>query len=74
MHNKICKFPSEHFYSGILKADDSILKRPLVEALRDFWPAGIHSPIVFCDVAEEESITREVHSRCNIGEARKVVS
>ena len=25
-----------------------------MKELRNFWPAGIHCPIVFCDVVEDE--------------------
>ena len=50
------------------------MKRPVVEALRDLWPAGNDYPIVLCDVVGEESSNRDDHSKCNTDEATKVVS
>lgn len=56
----ICQFPSEEFYGGKLKTDQSVRegywtflqKNPLLKS--HFWEAGLDSPIMFCDVEGKE--------------------
>ena len=85
-HERICEFPSNHFYDDKLQADKSVKQRPTEPALQGFWPRGVKWPIVFCDVVGEEGERSSVagdghrqgktdpHSKCNHKEAEKAVS
>ena len=66
-HTKICEFPSDLFYKGMLEPDHSIKKRSRVVALQDFWPAGLSCPIVFCDIIGKEGV-REISAKKNESE------
>ena len=88
-HEAICQFPSDHFYGGRLKADESLSKRRIPgRSMEQFWPQGLKSPIVFCNVVGVEVVGVEgevyfdktdkgkvdPHSKYNKQEAEKVVS
>ena len=83
-HEAICQFPSDHFYGGCLKADESLSKRRIPgRSMEQFWPQGLKSPIVFCNVvgvegevyfAKTDKGKVDPHSKCNKQEAEKVVS
>ena len=82
-HEAICQFPSHHFYGGRLKADESLSKRRIPgRSMEQFWPQGLKSPIVFCNVvgvegpyiAKTDKGKVDPHSKCNEQEAEKVVS
>ena len=62
----ICKFPSDHFYESVLQADDSVMRRRIVEELRNFWPAGSSCPIVFCDMVGKEKEFLSSSEKANI--------
>ena len=83
-HEKICEFPSKHFYNDELETDSSVITRTNPETrIKGFWPKGSEVPIVFVDVAGEEDEYRRsedqdvkvgTESKSNAEEAKKVVS
>ncbi|XP_022109839.1 helicase with zinc finger domain 2-like isoform X2 [Acanthaster planci] len=77
MHQSICAFPSEMFYTGKLVTADSVKKRP--QQLNRTWPGGQGNPLVFCHhvgIEEKQSVRTEEggeQSRANPEEVDHVV-